>query len=193
MTASTEAVRGKVVTARRRHPKSQVCCDHRERRALCRATPQGSGANGIAPQGKVVRECPKSSRKGVLRSSRYNLASSAFGSERCRGKSPDHGTPGLPRKPRRQRSAVARGDACGTCCIDAHAKSWAECSVDSVEEKMPGVIGRGDAVGSSLRAGGMGMFGFHRVAVLECATKIIGYNVMYPVRVSFAGRCANLL
>lgn len=165
MAALTEARRGEVVNTRRRRPKSQVRCDHRERRTLCRATPEGSAANGIASQSKVVRRCPRSSREGVSRALRYNLASSVFGSGRCRGGSPGYGTPGLPRLPRRMDSARARDDACGTCRIDAHAGAWAECWADSVEEKMPSVSGRSGAVGSSLRAGGAeggtGGFVFH--------------------------------
>ena len=137
MAAPTEARWGEVVNVCRRHPKSQVCCDHRERLTLCRATLRGSAANGIAPQGKVVRGCPQSSREGVLRAPRYNLASSASGSSRCRGESPDHDMPGQPLKPRRRRSAVARGGACGACRIDAHARAWAKCFGDSVVEKMP--------------------------------------------------------
>lgn len=179
MAAPTEARRGEVVNTRRRCPKSQVRCDHRERRTLCRATTKGSAANGIASQSKVVRRCPRSSREGVSRALRYNLASSVFGSGRCRGGSPEHGTPGLPRLPRRMDSARARGDACGTCRIDAHARMWAECWADSVRGKMPGVIGKGGSVGSSLRAdeaeGRTDDFCFHRMVDLDALAKIIGF------------------
>lgn len=156
------------MNTRRRRPKSQVCCDPRERRTLCRATPKGSAANGIASQSKVERGCPQSLRREVLRAPRYNLASSVFGSVRCRGQDPDHGTPKRPRLPRRVERTVARGGECGTCCIDAHAKAWAECTSDSVVETMPGVRGNSGAGGSSWPTGGVGGFGFHRGVDLIC-------------------------
>lgn len=197
MAAPTEAVCGEVVNTRRRRPKSQVCCDHRERRTLCCATPKGSAANGIASQSKVVRSGRGNLQRKVFVAREHNLASSGFGSGRCRGKSPEHGTPSLPRKPRRMESAKARGDVCGTCRIDAHASVWAECLADSVRGKIPGVIGRGGAVGSSLRAdgieGGTGGFCFHRMAVLDDAAKIIGFKAKYSACVLFAGCCVNLL
>lgn len=161
----TEARSGEVVTRRRRRLESQIPCDRRERGMLCRATLKGSAANGIAPQGKVVRSGRKKSRKGVFVAREHNLASYGFGSVRCRGRGPAHGTQSLPRKPRRQRSAVARGDACGTCRIDAHARAGTECLSDSVMERAPGVVGKGRAAGYSARSresiGETDVFCFH--------------------------------
>ena len=93
---------------------------------MVRRATNGSATNGTAPQGKVAPESPKKPRQGVLRASGYNLASSAFGSGRCRGDSPDHGTPKLPRLPCRVESAGARGGECGTRSIEATAGARAE-------------------------------------------------------------------
>lgn len=66
---------------------------------------------------------------------KHNLASSRFGSGRCRGQSPEHGTPKLPRKTRRMKSAEASGGKGGTCRIDAHAKVRADRAGKSVPGK----------------------------------------------------------
>ncbi len=192
MATPTAAV-GEVVNARRRRPKSQVCCDPRERRTLCRATPEGSAANGMVSQSKVAGGCPQSLRREVLRAPRYNLASFVFGSVRCRGRGPDHGTPKLPLLPRRVERTGARGGECGTCRIDAHAKAWTECSVDSVVETMPGVRGKGRAGGSSWTTGGAGGFGFHCGADFDLFAKITTDWGLCSACVSFAGCCVNFL
>ena len=147
-----EAVRGEVVSLRRRRTESQVCCDHRERRTLCRATPKGSAANGIAPQGKVVWSGRKKRRRRIFVARKHNLASSVFGSVRCRGQSPGHVTPGLPRLPRRMESARARGDACGMCRIDAHARGW----MAARRRSAVGRTTRVRTISPSLGAGGIG-------------------------------------
>lgn len=90
----------------------------------------GSATGGTAPQGKVAGASEKP-RMGVSRASGYNLAAFALGSVRCRDRSPDHGTPKLPRLPRRTERAVARDGECGTCSIDAHAGKRAGVRKDS--------------------------------------------------------------
>lgn len=115
----------------RRHRKSQIPCDRRERGMVRRAT-AGSAPNGTAPQGKVARKCPRISRQGVSRASGYNLAPSGFGSLRCRGVSPAHGTPSLSRSFCRAESAETGDGGCGTCRIGAPARVRAVSGRDSV-------------------------------------------------------------
>lgn len=122
------------VRRRRRRRESRIPCDRRERGMVRRAT-VGSATDGTAPQGKVARKCPRSRRQEVSRASGYNLASSVFGSVRCRGVSPVHGTPKLPRLPRRVESAEARDGECGTCSIEAHAGVRSETGRGSVGDK----------------------------------------------------------
>ena len=98
---------------------------------MVRRATAGSTPNGTAPQGKVARKCPRSSRLGVSRASGYNLASSGFGSLRCRGISPIHGTPKPSRLLRRAESARTKGGECGTCGIDTHAGKRAVARKDS--------------------------------------------------------------
>ena len=127
---------------------------------MVRRATVGSAPNGTAPQGKVARKCPRSSRLGVSRASGYNLASSAFGSVRCRGVSPDSGTPKLPRLPCRVESAGARGGECGTRSIEAHAGARSETGRGSVNGK-GGITGRTGQRGCcscrDAKSGGKGM------------------------------------
>lgn len=143
----------------RRHRKSRIPCDRRKRGMVRRAT-AGSAPNGTAPQGKVARKCPRSSRLGVSRASGYNLASSGFGSVRCRGVSPAHGTPKPPRLLRRAESARTKGGECGTCGIGAPAGERAVAERDSVARNGPGVKigiqGRGLRCPSCRNAGSVG-------------------------------------
>ena len=96
--------------------------------------PQGARRAG-QPRRARLPERPRSPRMGVSRASGYNLASSVFGSVRCRGVSPVHGTPKLPRLPRRVESAEARDGECGTCSIEAHAGVRSETGRGSVGDK----------------------------------------------------------
>ena len=105
---------------------------------MVRRATEGSASNGTAPQGKVARRLRRNDRQGVSRASGYNLASSVFGSVRCRGFSPVHGTPKPSRLPRRAERAVAKGGEGGTCGIGAHAGARSQAQGDSVGDK--GVI-----------------------------------------------------
>ena len=122
-------------------------CDRREYAE--RDSPAGQG-------------CPEVSEKlpGVSRASGYNLASSGFGSLRCRGISPIHGTPKPSRLLRRAESARTKGGECGTCGIGAPAGEWAEAKRDSVARNGAsvkiGIQGRGLRCPSCRNAGSVG-------------------------------------
>ena len=134
-------------TARRhrRCPEARIPGDHRERGMFWCAT-AGSEPNGTAPQGKVARKCPRTTRRGVSRASEYNLAPFAFGSVRCRVFSPDSGAWKFSRLSRRAKRAGVREDGSKAQSIEAHAGVW---------DKAKGISGcenkTGDGVGIQSR------------------------------------------
>ena len=132
-------------------PESQVQGDRRERRTFCNATAYGSLANGIAPQGKVVWSGRENLRRRVFAARKHNLASSAFGSIRCRSDSYAGGTTNVLRKPCRTCQAGARGAEEETPRIEAHAgehDTTARLSVTGIGEEQRG---RDRGSGSSRR------------------------------------------
>ena len=149
------------------------------------ATLQGSLANGIAPQGKVVWSGRKKRRRRIFVARKHNLASSVFGSIRCRGGSHEHGAQSLPRLPRRTRSARATGDAGATCRIEADARERSAGGRRSVTEK-GGEWEESDRLnwggGSSCSAGrAKGGLYFHRCCLFRFSAKVMRLFTPYAL------------